>query len=100
MRGEHEIVDVAVRPLGGRRLDLEDVEGGTSDLAALKSLGEDIFIDETAAGAVDDANAFLEEGKLLGSDHVLGFLGEGHVHGDEVCAGKDILNLLDHLDLE
>ena len=42
----------------------------------------------------------LEQGKLLAADHVLGFLRQGHVHGDEVGMGKEVIHFLHNLDLQ
>ena len=84
MRGKHEVRYIAVGPFGGNGFDLEDVEGGAPDLTTLESLGKDILIDQATTSAIDDSDAFLEERKLLATNHVLGLFGERHVHRDEV----------------
>ena len=100
VRGEYQIRHVAVRPFGGEGFDLEDVESGASDLSALETLGKDILVNQAATGAVDDANPFLEKGKLLLADHVTRLVGEGHVNGDEVGLRQDVINLLHNLHLQ
>src|SRR5690242_3614093 len=42
---------------------MEYVQGGSSDMAALESIGERLFDDKLAAGAVDDAYTLLHDGK-------------------------------------
>ena len=56
--------------------------------------GEQIsLVDDAAARTVDDAYARLHGGDLAGGDHVLGLVGEGHVHRDDVGLGEQALEV-------
>ena len=58
MRGEEDVGEIEEgRVLEG--LGVEDVKGGSGDVAGLEGVGEGLFDDELAAGAVDDADAFF-----------------------------------------
>ena len=62
VRGEDDVVEVEEgRVLEG--LLVEDVEGGAGDVAGLDGVGEGLFDDELAAGAVDDADALLHDAR-------------------------------------
>ncbi len=84
----------AQREIGGRRLDFIDIERGATDLAGLQS-GEEIgFIDDAAAGAIEDADAFFHFGEGGGVDHAFGLVGHRHVDGDEIADGIQIVHVL------
>ncbi len=77
--------------LGSRRLLAPHVEGGAGHLAAFQGAQHGFFVDDSAAGAVDDDHAILHSFEMLGPDQVAGFLIEGRMHGDDVRIADDVL---------
>ena len=100
MGREDDIRKFAQREVGGRRLDLENIECGSSDMAGLERIMQGVFSDESTAGAVHDADAFFAKGEAAGVEHVAGFIGERHMHADEVGLREEAVDILDKLDLE
>jgi hypothetical protein len=62
VRGGHHAVRTEQRVFLGRLGD-EDVEAGAADMAAVEQLAQGGFIDQAAAGAVDDQHALLGLGQ-------------------------------------
>jgi hypothetical protein len=59
VRGEDRVGGLEQRVVGGRWLDLEDVERGTGDPCLQRQrLGQGVVVNQAAAGAVDDAQLF------------------------------------------
>ena len=53
-----------------------DVETAGEDFAGVEGLDEGGFVDDGAAGGIDEDDAVFHEGELGGRDHVVGgFLG-------------------------
>ena len=88
VRGEDDVSRSRSGEICGRRLHLEDVERRGGDVAVRERCAESRFVDQAAAGAVDDAHALLAEREAAVIEHVLRLRGERHVHGDEVAAGR------------
>lgn len=92
MRGADDVRQAEERALGGG-LDLEDVEACAGDVAGLEGLRKRLFIDETAAGAVDDTHARLGLRDRLRVQDVAGLVRQRHVQADEVCLGEEFVEL-------
>ncbi|MNC38647.1 hypothetical protein D3C75_872660 [compost metagenome] len=75
-----------------RRLLLEYVKGSSGDNAAVDGFNKRHFIDNAAAGTVDDAHAFFHHFKLRAGDHMAGFRGERGMDSDEIRATYDIIH--------
>ena len=52
-----------------------------------------MFIDEAAAGAIDDADALFGAGEIVGGEDIFGLRGQGRVQGDDVGTGEQLLKL-------
>ena len=76
-----------------RRLGDEDVDAGAGDLARLERRREILLDHQTAAGAVDDADAVLHLGDRRRVDDVAGLVGERRVQRDEVGAAEELVEL-------
>ena len=59
-----------------RRLLGKHIERGTGDVAAVESLFQRRFIDQPAASAIDDANAWLRLGERLAAEDAAGLVGQ------------------------
>src|ERR1700709_2925715 len=71
---------------------MEDVEGGSGDMAGFDGFGEGLFYDELAAGAVDDADALLHDADGGLSDEALGLGGQAYVEGEVVGGFQDLVD--------
>src|SRR5437762_3657713 len=71
---------------------VEDVEGGAGNVSGFDGVGECLFDDELAAGAVDNANALLHDadGGLVDQAFSLG--GEADVEGEIVGGLEDFVD--------
>jgi hypothetical protein len=74
-------------------LGLEDVESGTGDGSLLESLDERGFVDQSAAGAIDEAHPGLAPGQCVGIDEVASLFGERRVDRQKVGPGPDLFQL-------
>ena len=64
-----------------QRLDLEDIEGGASDLATAKRLQQILLVDNRTARSVDELCAARQRGKHARIDCAPRCLGQGqHIH--------------------
>ena len=77
----------------------EDVDGSPCHDALLHSLGQSLFIDDAASGAVHQTHTRLHLLHFLIADHALGIRGQGHVHGDEISFLDDLFQSA-HLDIQ
>ena len=57
-------------------LALEDVEGGAGEVAACEGVDEGLFVDDGAAGHVDEPGAGLHAGEAVGVEQMLRSCGE------------------------
>ena len=92
MRRGHDLVGSEEDVLF-RGLRFEDVERCAGDVTARNGVLECCLVDETAAGAVDDAHALLCLRERLRVEDVAGLVGERRVQGDEVGAHQEFLEL-------
>ncbi len=92
MRRAHDVRQAEERAFRGG-LDLEHVEAGAGDMAGLDGLGKRRLVHETAAGAVDDANARLGLGQRLGIEDVAGLVGKRHMQRDEIGLRQQLVEL-------
>ena len=90
MRGGDHVVELEQLPVRGRLLG-EDVEGCAGNLATGQRFVECFFIDDPAAGTVDDADAVLHLGELFCADHIGGFFGLGQMQGDVIGLGQKLV---------
>jgi len=71
---------------------VEDVEGGSGDVAGFDGVSEGLFYDELAAGAVDDADALLHDADGGLVDEAFGLGGEADVEGEVVGGFEDLVD--------
>ena len=100
VRSKDDVGRVAQRIGRVGRLLLEDVDRRAGDVAGGKGFGQRLLVDQPAARAVDNAGALFEEGETLGVEHVAGFVGQRHVHGDEIGLREGVLEVFDQFDLQ
>jgi len=89
--GEDDVVEGGEGGVSGGLL-VEDVEGGAGDVTGLEGGGQVGFDDELAAGAVDDADAFLHGGEGGGVEDAGGLRGEADVEGEEVGHREELFD--------
>ena len=92
MRGADHVGQAEKRAVGGR-LNLEHVEARPRDMARFQRLGQSRLIDQPAARAVDDTYARFQLGDVLAAEDIGGLLGIGHMQGDEIGMGEQLLQL-------
>ncbi|MNI75646.1 hypothetical protein D3C73_1318200 [compost metagenome] len=92
MRGYDNFWMTQERVVRLRRLLLKYVKGCTGNNAAVDRFNQRHFINNTAAGTVDDAHAFFHDFKLRAGNHMPGFGGQRCMHGDEIRTADDIVN--------
>ena len=84
VRRENDVGQFAERMIRRERFDDEHVERRTADAAGLQRGDEVVFLHDFTAGAIHEAHAGLHFCEGFGVEHVAGFLGDGHVNGDEI----------------
>ena len=77
--------------VGCRRLLDEDVEGRAGDMTAVQGRAQGTFVDETAAGAIDDAHALLRLRQIFRRQNVARLRRQRSMKGDEVGARQQIV---------
>src|SRR5829696_5647046 len=75
----------------GARLRGVDVEAGRRDLPGLEGVGQGRLVDQTAPRGVDDDDAALGRGELVGADQAHGLGGLRQVDRDEVRLPEQLL---------
>lgn len=100
MRGEDDVGKGAEGEVQWWRLDLEDVEGRSSEVLALEGFVKGSFINKATAGAIDDARAARQQGDAAGIEDVAGFVRQRHVEGEEVHAGEELVEIINELGLD
>src|SRR5579883_986083 len=76
-----------------RRLDLEDVERRSCDLAGVERLSQSRLVDKAAARAIDDADAALHLRDGVAIDESASLVGKGHVERYEIGAAEELVEL-------
>ena len=96
MRGRDHLFIVEQDVFLGR-FGLEHVQRRAGDMAIVQGSFQSMFINESAAGAVDDAHALLGLGNGIGRQDVLGLRRHGHMQGDEIGPRQQVVqfHLLD-----
>ena len=97
VRGEDHLGTAEEFVIGRGRLDFENVEGRSGDLARLEPLEEGGFVDQSAARAVDDAHAGFHDFDPRRVHEMFGLGRHRHVQGDEVGLGNGFLDGLAEL---
>ena len=98
MRRAHDVRQGRTRTLR-RRLLAEHVDRRAGDMAGFERLEQRRLIDQFAARAIDQADAFFGRGERFGIDDVAGLVGQRRVQGDEISAAQQLVEL-DLLDAE
>ena len=83
MRRDDDLVVLEQRALS-RRLLTEDVQSGAGDAALVESAHQRPFVEQLAAGGVDDPRALLDLGERLFAQQVAAGGRQGDVQRDEV----------------
>ncbi|MBA7675759.1 hypothetical protein ES703_83996 [subsurface metagenome] len=76
----------------GAGLGGENIDSGAGHPLFLNRLRQRFFVDEPAAGGVDNPDGGLDRSQLFGPDHPLGRGGEGHMEGNEVRFLEQLLD--------
>ena len=92
MRRADDVFQAEERALDGR-FGFEDVECGAGDMAGFYRVGQGGFVDQAAAGAVDDADALSRLGQGLARQHVASGFGERGVQRDDLRPGQQVVEL-------
>ena len=100
VRGEHAFFHGQQREIRGRRLGFVDIERDAGQMAGVEQGLGGGFIDQSAAGAVDDQRAGVHQAQACLVEDVVGFRRERDVQGDHIRAGERLLGALGELDLE
>src|ERR1051326_5369536 len=93
MRRDDEIWNFAQRRFRGQGFGFENVKGSGSDVPGTQRRDERGFVDKSAAGAIDDANAGLRFRESRSVEQVTSFRRERRVQGNEVRRAKQIVEL-------
>ena len=88
--GRGDEVWVAEQRVRRRRLLDEDIEGRARDVTAVERGAQRGLVDKTAAGAIDDANAWLGLRQIFRREDVARLHRQGRVEGDEIGARQEI----------
>ena len=88
MRRGDDVLELEQRAVGARLLG-EHVQAGGGDLAGLERVVQRGLVDDAAAGGVDQHQAGLGLGELLGADQTGGLRGLRQVHAHEVGLGEE-----------
>src|SRR5262245_35257925 len=91
MRGQHDIVELAERVIGGQRLDVEDVEARAGDLLVLERLEQRAFDDDRPARGVDQVGRLLHQPEFARGDEAAVALAELHVDRQEVGVPEQVV---------
>src|SRR5208283_1351200 len=91
VRRYDHVIELEQRMVGGRWLLDEHVQSRARDLAGFQRLDERGFIDDTAAGAVDDSHALLHLRECRCVYETPRVVGQGRVDGDEIGARKKLI---------
>src|SRR5204863_5022532 len=93
MRRHDDLRQIAQWIIGGGRLLFINIERSSGDLPGLHSLSERLFVDDSTARAVDDADTLFHLLEFLFTNKTLGLLGEGNVNRDEIRASINLVEL-------
>ena len=99
MRHDQRVVELmqgAVRA----RLVLPNVDARGEDLAGGDEICQRVDVVDAAARDVDQDDAVLHAGVLLGAEHADGLFGLGQVHRDEIGDGQDLVDIVVERDAE
>ena len=100
VRRQDDIGHLQKRMVRRRRLLHENVEGGAGQVAGLEGVGQRLFVNDAAAGAVDDAGALAHQGHLAGADQVARLVGERRVDGEEIDLRQQSIEIGGGLDAD
>ncbi len=81
-----------------RRFLHKNVQGGPGQMARAQGFGQSFFVDDAAAGAIDDAAAGFHESQRADADQIAGLVGQRRVHRDKITARQQLLEARDTLD--
>ena len=96
----HHLRQGAQGEIRGRRFGFVNVQRRAAHLAALDGGVEIGFVDDAAAGAIENAHALFHFGEGGGVDHALGFLGHRHVDGDEIRPAINVIDVFLQIHLQ
>src|SRR5258705_1066735 len=99
MRRRDNFVESEQRMILWRRLLFENIQRGAGDNAGLDRTKKRAFINQSAAGAVDDPYAVLHFRESFRADNAARLGGQRRVYGQEISARKDVIKRR-HFDLE
>jgi len=77
----------------GCRLHLEHIQCSASHLTGFQRRDQGRLVDQTATGAVDDADTALGLGKVFRRQDVAGLVGQRHMQRDEIGAVQQLVQL-------
>ena len=84
MGGHHDLRQTAQRRIFRARFGFINIHRRAGHFAAFNCGHEVGFVNDAAAGAVDEVHAVFHSREGFGVDHVPRLIGERHVHGDKI----------------
>lgn len=78
---------------------LQRIQPGPGDLPGPEGTDQGGLVHDGAAGGVDEVRSLLHQAELTVTDGVDGLGGGGHMEGDVVAFGKDLVPVLHQLDV-
>ena len=100
MWGEDAFFRTEQGEVGGWGFDFEDIERDAGKVTGVEVGLRGCFIDESAAGAVDDQCAAVHAGEALRVENVFRFRRERNVEGDDIRAAEGFFGALREIDFE
>ena len=100
VRCENDVLQISQGKVRRRRLDLEDVQRGRGHMLRDQDCAERGFLDESAAGTVDDPNALFAKGEPALIKHMARFVRQRHMQREKIAERQQFINLLDEFDLK
>ena len=94
VRSEDKIWRLAQRRVGRQRFFFEDIESGCGDVTALERLDQGCFLDQPAAGAVNNADTGPRFLQASGIKQMARLWGEGSVQRNKVGMGEEVVQFL------
>ena len=98
VRGDHAVGSRPEGMAGWQGLRVGDIED-RAQVILLERFHERFGVYYGSSSSVDQQRAALHQGELCGSEHSLGFRGEGHDDDDDVGLGQEDAELIDGEDL-
>src|SRR6202011_5155212 len=88
MRSDDHLRELQQRVVLRRRLLVEDVDGGTGDVAVRDRLRQRALVDDAAPGDIYNASTLFHASQLACADDASRGVVQRHVHGQDIALGE------------